>query len=159
MAMPVLRVKAVANVMGLRRGDEGEVVAGDTFVDAMVNAGYLKVLETYPDPEPPRRRGRRRKFRAAVAAAQAGNDDPNPPMVEIEGAAADLAGGEQLEHTHAAQELAVSVDYTSMTAAQLRASARARGLGTSGTKAELVARLEAADAGAAHPSDGLPKPG
>lgn len=146
MAMPVLRVKAVANVMGLRRGDEGEVVTGEPFVDAMVNAGYLQVLETYPDPEP-RRPRRGRKFRAKVAAVQASGEDPNPPMVEIEATTAHLDPGP------------VSIDYAAMTVAQLRPLAREAGLSASGTKAELVARLEAADAGAARSGDGLPHSG
>jgi hypothetical protein len=42
---------------------------------------------------------------------------------------------------------APSGDYSSMTKAELVALAEARGLATSGTKAELVARLEEADAG------------
>jgi len=45
-------VRAVANVMGLRRGDTGDVETGSTHVDAMINAGYLEVLEYLPDPEP-----------------------------------------------------------------------------------------------------------
>lgn len=157
MAMPVLRVKAVANIMGLRRGDEGEVVTGEPFVDAMVNAGYLQVLETYPDPEPRRPKRRRRpQLKRGIAEAAARLPDPEPkpcfevpcpPMVEIEATTAHLDPGP------------VSIDYAAMTVAQLRAEARERDLSVSGVKAELVARLEAADAGAAHPSDGLPKPG
>src|SRR5688500_9900746 len=38
--------------MGLRRGDEGDVETGGTHVDAMINAGYLEVIEYLPDPIP-----------------------------------------------------------------------------------------------------------
>jgi hypothetical protein len=47
-----VRVRAVANVMGLRRGDEGDVETGGVHVDAMINAGYLEVIEYLPDPIP-----------------------------------------------------------------------------------------------------------
>lgn len=50
--MVSVRVRAVANVMGLRRGDEGDVETGTAHVDAMINAGYLQVLEYLPDPAP-----------------------------------------------------------------------------------------------------------
>lgn len=50
--MGQVRVRAVANVMGLRRGDEGDVETGGTHVDAMINAGYLEVIEYLPDPIP-----------------------------------------------------------------------------------------------------------
>jgi hypothetical protein len=47
-----VRVRAVANVMGLRRGDEGDVETGSAHIDAMINAGYLQVIEYLPDPIP-----------------------------------------------------------------------------------------------------------
>lgn len=50
--MAQVRVRAVANVMGLRRGDTGDVETGSTHVDAMINAGYLEVLEYLEDPAP-----------------------------------------------------------------------------------------------------------
>lgn len=50
--MATLRVRAVANVMGLRRGDEGDVETGSPQVDAMLERGYLQVLGYLPDPEP-----------------------------------------------------------------------------------------------------------
>lgn len=50
--MAQVRVRAVANVMGLRRGDVGDVETGSPHVDAMINRGYLEVLEYLPDPEP-----------------------------------------------------------------------------------------------------------
>lgn len=50
--MAQVRVRAVANVMGLRRGDIGDVETGSVHVDAMINAGYLEVLEYMEDPEP-----------------------------------------------------------------------------------------------------------
>lgn len=51
--MATLRVRAVANVMGLRRGDEGDVETGSPQVDAMLERGYLQVLEYLPDPPEP----------------------------------------------------------------------------------------------------------
>lgn len=51
--MAQVRVRAVANVMGLRRGDTGDVETGSTHVDAMIDRGYLQILEYLPDiPEP-----------------------------------------------------------------------------------------------------------
>lgn len=50
--MATLRVRAVANVMGLRRGDEGDVETGSPQIDQMIERGYLQVLEYLPDPEP-----------------------------------------------------------------------------------------------------------
>lgn len=50
--MVQVRVRAVANVMGLRRGDEGDVETGSPHIDAMINAGYLQVIEYLPDPLP-----------------------------------------------------------------------------------------------------------
>ena len=50
--MVQVRVRAVANVMGLRRGDEGDVETGSAHIDAMINAGYLQVIEYLPDPIP-----------------------------------------------------------------------------------------------------------
>lgn len=49
--MVTARVRAVANVMGIRRGDEGDVELGHPLVDAMVNRGYLEVLG-FPSPPP-----------------------------------------------------------------------------------------------------------
>lgn len=50
--MVSVRVRAVANVMGLRRGDEGDVETGTAHIDAMINAGYLQVIDYLPDPIP-----------------------------------------------------------------------------------------------------------
>lgn len=55
--MVQVRVRAVANVMGLRRGDEGDVETGSLQVDQMIERGYLEILEYLPDLPPPAESG------------------------------------------------------------------------------------------------------
>jgi hypothetical protein len=79
--------------------------------------------------------------------------EPEPPVIDFNPEAAAVDGNPFPEELMTEEVVEETPDYDSMTVPQLRELLAERGLTVSGVKAELIARLEADDAG---PSDEAP---